>query len=319
VTDPRAPRVALIVGEGVGAEVMPHVLAVLDAAGARIEWQRVDVPQVTDETAPSLLDEAIAAVRSCRLALKTRLVGPGGAGAGTEAALLRGPRNPNVELRQTLGLYAGIRPIRSFTGLPTRYPGLDLVLIRENTEDVYRGIEHEVTAGVVQSLKVVTRAACERVTRFAFGYAAEHGRKRITFVHKANIMKRSDGLFLDVFRRIAAEHPAIEPRESIVDACCMQLVLDPYRYDVLLTGNLYGDILSSLGFGLAGGISAGLSINVGDDCRVFEAVHGDAPHLLGAGTANPLPLLRPAVALLRHLGQEAEAQRVRAAVSTVLE
>jgi isocitrate dehydrogenase (NAD+) len=318
-TGTRPPRVALVVGEGVGTEVMPHALRVLEAAGASIEWLRVDVPRVTDETAPSLLDAAVEAVRECGIGLKTRLLGPGGMGAGTEAAVLRGPRNPNVELRQRLGLFAGIRPIRSFAGLPTRYPGLDLVLIRENTEDVYRGIEHEITAGVVQSLKVVTRTACDRVTRFAFDYAAQNGRKRITFVHKANIMKRSDGLFLDVFRRIAAEHPEIETRESIVDACCMQLVLDPYKFDLILTGNLYGDILSSLGFGLAGGISAGLSINVGDDCRVFEAVHGDAPQILGAGTANPLPLLRPAVALLRHLGQEAAAQRIRAAVSQVLE
>jgi isocitrate dehydrogenase (NAD+) len=315
----KPPRVALVVGEGVGAELMPHVLNVLEAAGAAIEWRRVEVPRVTDESAASLLDEAVEAVRACGLGLKTRLIGPGGAGAGAEVALLRGPRNPNVELRQRLGLFAGIRPLRAFAGLPTRYPGLDLVLIRENTEDVYRGIEHEVTAGVVQSLKVVTRDACERVTRFAFDYAAQNGRKRITFVHKANIMKRSDGLFLEVFRRIAAKHPEIETRESIVDACCMQLVLDPYRFDVLLTGNLYGDILSSLGFGLAGGISAAISINVGEDCRVFEAVHGDAPHLLGAGTANPLPLLRPAVALLRHLGQEEEANRIRAAVSEVLE
>jgi isocitrate dehydrogenase (NAD+) len=313
------PRVALVVGEGVGAEVTPHVLRVLEAAGAEIDWRRVGVPRVTDESASSLLDEAVETVRACGTGLKTRLIGPGGAGAGDEVRVLRGPRNPNVELRQRLGLFAGIRPIRSFAGLPTKYPGLDLVLIRENTEDVYRGIEHEVTAGVVQSLKVVTRAACERVTRFAFDYAAQHGRKRITFVHKANIMKRSDGLFLDVVRRIAAEHPGIETHESIVDACCMQLVVDPYRFDVLLTGNLYGDILSSLGFGLAGGISAALSINVGDDCLVFEAVHGDAPHPLGAGTANPLPLLRPAVALLRHLGQEVQAQRLRAAVSCVLE
>jgi isocitrate dehydrogenase (NAD+) len=314
-----APRVALVVGEGVAAEAMPHALGVLEAAGARVDWLRVDVPRVTDESPPSLLDEAVEAVRACGLAFKSRLVGPGGAGAGGEVALLRGPRNPNVELRQRLGLFAGIRPIRTFEGLPTRYPDLDLVLIRENTEDVYRGIEHEVTAGVVQSLKVVTRAACERVTRFAFDYALEHDRKRITFVHKANILKRSDGLFLDVFRRFAAEHPAVETRESIVDACCMQLVLDPYRFDVILTGNLYGDILSSLGFGLAGGISAGLSINVGEGCRVFEAVHGDAPHLLGAGTANPLPLLRPAVALLRHLGQEQAADRIGAAVTGVLE
>ena len=313
------PRVALVVGAGVAAEAMPHVLAVLEAAGARLDWERVDVPPVTGESAPSLLDEAVEAVRGCGLGLKSRLIGPGGSGAGGEVALLRGPRNPNVELRQRLGLFAGIRPVRTFEGLPTRYPDLDLVLIRENTEDVYRGIEHEVTDGVVQSLKVVTRAACERVTRFAFAYAKEHERRQITFVHKANILKRSDGLFLDVFRRIAAEHADIETRESIVDACCMHLVLDPYRFDVILTGNLYGDILSSLGFGLAGGISAGLSINVGDGCRVFEAVHGDAPHLLGSGTANPLPLLRPAVALLRHVGQDEAADRIGAAVSQVLE
>ena len=192
-------------------------------------------------------------------------------------------------------------------------------MIRENSEDIYKGIEHEIVPGVVQSLKVVTREACDRIARYAFRISREYGREKVTFIHKGNIMKRSDGLFMETVRLVAEANPDIEYKEMIVDAACMQMVLWPKQFDVVLTGNLYGDILSSLGTGLAGGISVGHSIGIGDaGLRVFEAIHGDAPHLVGTRTANPLPVLTPAMELLRHIGQSEIADRLYQAASTVL-
>lgn len=309
------PRVALIVGaSGIGAETAPPVLAVLEAAGAEFDFVRVDVPTAVRRNTETVLREAAETIRDCRVALKTRLIGP-----GPDAVRVGpGPQNPNVALRQMLGLWASVRPIRTIPGLPTRYPDLDVLLIREITEGVYRGIEHEIVDGVVESMKVVSRGACQRIADYAFRIARRHGRKKITAIHKANIMKQSDGLFLDTVRSVAAGHPDIEVDDCIVDAACMRLVLDPYAFDVLLTDNLYGDIISNLGTGLAGGISAGHAINVGDDCHVFEAVHGDAPHLIGTGQANPLPLLTPATAMLRHFDRDREADLIDRAVTTVL-
>ena len=311
-------RVALIVGGGIAGEIVPPVLEIVARAGAEIDWQRVDLPLVDDSDLEQSLEEAVAAVSDCRVGLKTRLFTPSPNLESAHDEDAPGTRNPNVLLRRRLGLYAGVLPIRPLAGAKTRYPGVDLVLIRENTEDIYTGIEHEIVPGVVESLKVVTREACERITRFAFEAIRILDRKHLTFVHKANIMKMSDGLFLTVAREIAAENPDIGFREMIVDAACMQLILDPYQFDVLLTGNLYGDLLSNLGSGLAGGISGAHSINIGDEYRVFEAVHGDAPHLTGKGLANPLPLLSPAIALLQHLGEGAAADRITAAVGRVL-
>ncbi len=310
------PRVALIVGaSGIGAETAPPVLAILEAAGTDFDFVRVDVPTAVRRNTETVLREAADMIRDCRVALKTRLIGP-----GPDAVRVGpGPQNPNVALRQMLGLWASVRPIRSIPGLPTRYPDLDVLLIREITEGVYRGIEHEIVDGVVESIKVVSRAACQRIADYAFRIARRHSRKRITAIHKANIMKQSDGLFLDTVRSVAAGYSDIEIDDCIVDAACMRLVLDPYAFDVLLTDNLYGDIISNLGTGLAGGISAGHAINVGDDCHVFEAVHGDAPHLIGTGQANLLPLLTPATALLRHFDLDDEADRIDQAVTTVLE
>ena len=309
-------RVALIVGSsGVGAETAPPVLEILEAAGANFDFVRVDVPTAVRRNTGTVLREAAAAIRDCRVALKTRLIGP-----GPDAVRVGpGPQNPNVALRQMLGLWASVRPMRSIPGLPTRYPDLDVLLIREITEGVYRGIEHEIVDGVVESMKVVSRTACERIADYAFRIARRHSRKKITAIHKANIMKQSDGLFLDTVRSVATAYPDIEVNDCIVDAACMRLVLDPYEFDVLLTENLYGDIISNLGTGLAGGISAGHAINVGDDCHVFEAVHGDAPHLIGTGQANLLPLLTPATALLRHFELYDEADRIDQAVTKVLE
>ncbi len=310
------PRVALIVGaSGIGAETAPPVLAILEAVGAEFEFIRVDVPTAVRRNTETVLREAAETIRECRVALKTRLIGPG----PNAVRVGPGPQNPNVALRQMLGLWASVRPIRSIPGLPTRYPDLDVLLIREITEGVYRGIEHEIVDGVVESMKVVSRAACQRIADYAFRIALRHNRRKITAIHKANIMKLSDGLFLDTVRSVAAGYPDIEVDDCIVDAACMRLVLDPYEFDVLLTDNLYGDIISNLGTGLAGGISAGHAINVGDDCHVFEAVHGDAPHLIGTGQANLLPLLTPATALLRHFELYDEAGRIDQAVTTVLE
>ena len=310
------PQVALIVGSsGIGAETAPPVLEILNAAGAGFDFQRIDVPTAVRRNTETVLTEAADTIRACGVALKTRLIGP-----GPDAVRVGpGPQNPNVALRQMLGLWASVRPIRTIPGLPTRYPDLDVLLIREITEGVYRGIEHEIVDGVVESMKVVSRAACHRIADYAFRIARRHERRKITTIHKANIMKQSDGLFLDTVRTVATDYADIEIDDCIVDAACMRLVLDPYEFDVLLTENLYGDILSNLGTGLAGGISAGHAINVGDDCHVFEAVHGDAPHLIGTGQANLLPLLTPATALLRHFDRHDEADRIDQAVTRVLE
>lgn len=310
-------RVALIVGGGAGNEIVPPVLELLEAVDSPLEFVRVDVATATDGSAEEYLDEAVDAVRRHGLGLKTRLAG------STRGAEWHAGRNratsPNVELRRRLDLFAGIRPIVSQPGLGSRYPDLDLLLVRENTEDIYKGIEHEVVDGLIQSLKVVTRAACERITHFAFELARSEGRKKVTFIHKANIMKRSDGLFREVFHEIAAKYDDIESEDRIVDAACMHLVLDPYRFDVLLTGNLYGDIISSLGNGLAGGISNALSINIGDSERVFEAIYAPGEDSTGLGRVNPLPMVSAALALLRHVGAEDAAERIAGAIGRTLE
>ncbi len=306
--------VALIVGGGAGAHAIDPVLGLLDAAGARFDFHRVDVSVCGAETPEDYLEKAAAQVSKHGIALKTKIVGD------TRGAQWHSIGNtaisPNVALRQVLDLYAGVRPIRSQPGLPTRYPDLDLLLVRENTEDIYKGIEHEVVPGVVQSIKVVTQAACERIARYTFNMAAKHNRQKVTFIHKANIMKRSDGLFRETVSAVAAEFPKIEHEDRIVDAACMQLVLDPYRFDVVLTGNLYGDILSSLGSGLAGGISNAHAINIGDDSRVFEAIHGDKQASLDH--ANPLPVLSAGLALLRHFDEHTVADRIGNAIGTTL-
>ena len=319
-------RVALIVGGGISSEIVPPVLDVVAAAGARIEWDRVDVPTLPAGSMDAHLAQAVAAVERCGVGLKTRLTAPPPESSAAQADDLDaetddapGPMNPNVLLRRRLGLFAGVIPIRPLAGIPTRFPGVDLLLVREMTEDIYKGIEHEIVPGVVESLKVVTREACERITRFAYATLRALGRRHLTFVHKANIMKMSDGLFLATVRKVAAENPDVGYRELIVDAACMQLVLDPYPFDVLLMGNHYGDIVSNLGSGLAGGISGAHAINIGERYRVYEAVHGEAPHLEGTGRANPLPLLSPAIALLRYLDETAAADRIAGAVARVLE
>lgn len=303
-------EIALIVGGGINQEITPEVLRVIEAAGVKIAWKRVDVDATDYRGAIAQLQSAAEAVRSTGLALKTRLLTP--PGGPTDVS-----NNLNVALRRELELYAGVRAIRSLPGVSTRFPDLDLLIIRENSEDIYKGIEHEIVPGVIESIKVVTRQASERIARFAFETAIHLEREHLAFVHKANIMKKSDGLFLETVREVAEEYPQIPLRTVIVDAACMQLVLDPYQFDVLLMGNLYGDVLSSLCNGITGGISSSLGIDIGDDARIYEAVHGDAAELVGEGVANPLPLLTPVVDLLHYIEEGTAADRIAAAVEAV--
>ncbi len=298
-------RVTLIPGDGIGPEVTDAAVRVVAAAGAAIEWERLDAGQaVFEETGTPLPDAVIDSIRANRIALK----GPVGTPIGS------GFRSVNVTLRQALDLYACVRPVRSSPGVPTPFENVDLVIVRENTEGLYSGLEHRVTEGVVESLKVVTEKASLRIARYAFELAAREGRRTVTAVHKANIMKLSDGLFLDCVRSVAADYPGIELREAIIDACAMQLVRRPESFDVLVMDNLYGDILSDLCAGLVGGLGVTPGSNVGDECSVFEAVHGSAPDIAGKGRANPAAVIRSAAMLCAEIGETDAARRIEAAV-----
>ena len=302
-------KVILIPGDGIGPEVTAATVRVLEAAGAALEWEEHHagtgaLERCGDPLPASLLD----AVREARVALKGPVTTPVG----------KGFRSVNVGIRKALDLYANLRPVESLDGVPSRYTGIDLVVVRENTEGLYSGIEHEVVPGVVESLKIITRRASTRIAEFAFRYARRHRRERITAVHKANIMKLSDGLFLECFREVAARHPEVEADERIVDNMAMQLVVRPEAYDMLLLENLYGDILSDLSAGLVGGLGVSPGANIGEDCAVFEAVHGSAPDIAGQGVANPTALIRSGILLLEHLGHDEAAARVREALRRVL-
>ncbi|HET6372477.1 MAG TPA: isocitrate/isopropylmalate family dehydrogenase, partial [Candidatus Polarisedimenticolia bacterium] len=283
---PRRHTVTLVAGDGIGEEVAQSVAEILDAAEASVGWDRCLAGQRAQAKFGTPLPEALLeSIRTHKVALMGRLgapLAPLDSGAGPSA------EPPNVLLRKRLDLFASVRPARSMPGMRSRYEGIDLVVIRECTEDVYAGIEHEVVPGVVESLKVVTQAASLRIARFAFEYAVREKRRTVTCVHKANIMKMSDGLFLTSCREIAREYPGVAFKEAIADSCIMQLVLDPRRFDVLVMGNLLGDIISDLCAGLVGGIGTVPGINVGEGITVFEAIHGNAPHLEGEDRANPL-------------------------------
>jgi isocitrate dehydrogenase (NAD+) len=301
--------VTLIQGGGAGYDQVPAVQRVLAAAGAEVEWEEhLAGLAAVEHGLPPLPEELFASVRRSGLALKTKLLVPAGGPQG----------NYNVQFRRALGLFASVRPLKNLRGLPARFQGVDLLVIRELTEDLYAAIEHEIVPGVVQSIKVVTEAACRRFYRFAFEWARAHGRKAVHCVHKANILKLADGLFLECFRAVGRGFPEMKLSEIIVDNCCMQLVSRPARFDVLMMGNLYGDLVSDLGAGLVGGISATAGINVGDGLRVYESFHGGTREEIGAGRANPLPLLLPAIDLLEGVGQTDRAERLLAAVQDVL-
>ena len=310
-TRPTAPKIraTLIPGDGIGPEVTEAAVRVLDAAGVAIEWERVEAGgEVVSKYGTPVPEAALQSIRRLGLALKGPITTPVGEGF----------RSANVTLRQALDLYASVRPVKSIPGLPSRFEGVDLVVVRENTEGLYSGIEHRVTPGVVTSLKVVTERACLRISRYAFALAERQGRRKVTAVHKANIMKLTDGLFLECARKVAREHPSIEYDEIIIDNCAMQLVRDPTRFDVLLLENLYGDIMSDLCAGLVGGLGVVPGANIGDDCAVFEAVHGSAPDIAGKRLANPTAVILSAVELLRHAGESESAARIEAAVHAAL-
>ncbi len=301
-------RVTLISGEGIGPEVAAATRRILEAAGVKIEWEEIEGR--TDNSASpgqSVNQLAVESVRRNQVALK----GP------ITTAVAGGASSVNVALRKALELYANVRPVKNLPGVKTRYENVDIVLIRENTEDLYSGLEHEVVPGVVESLKIITESASSRIARFAFEYAKKNGRKKIHAIHKANIMKLSDGLFLKSTRVVAAQYPEVEYKELIVDNACMQMVVNPWQFDMLLLPNLYGDVMSDLGAGLVGGLGVVGSANIGDGVALFEAVHGTAPDIAGKGLANPTALVLSSLMMLAHLGERAAARRIEGALEKV--
>jgi isocitrate dehydrogenase (NAD+) len=305
-----AHRVTLIPGDGIGPELAEASRRVLDATGVAFEWEVVDAGEaVMAEYGTPLPDHVLESIKRNKVALKGPITTPVGEGF----------RSVNVTLRQALGLYANLRPARSIKGLVTRYEDVDLVIVRENTEDLYAGIEHMVGPDAAESIKIITRAASERIARFAFDYAVANGRRKVTAVHKANIMKLSDGLFLESCRTIAAHYDGrIEFEDRIVDNMCMQLVQKPDLYDVLVLPNLYGDIVSDLAAGLVGGLGVAPGANIGTEAAVFEPVHGSAPKYAGLNKANPTALILSGALMLRHLGLPADADRVETALREVI-
>jgi len=301
--------ITLIPGDGIGPEVTEATRRMLEAAGADLEY---DVQTAgTDALArygDPLPGEVIESVQRNGVALKGPVTTPVG----------KGFQSINVRLRQALELYANVRPVRTLPGVPARFEGVDLVVVRENTEGLYSGLEHEVVKGVVESLKIITERASTRIARYAFEFAKKHGRQRITAVHKANIMKLSDGLFLECFRRVAEEYPEIEADDRIIDNLCMQLVLRPEDYDMLLLENLYGDIVSDLAAGLVGGLGVVAGANIGERGMMFEAVHGSAPDIAGQNVANPLALMRSAIMMLEAIDKADVADRIRRALRYVV-
>jgi len=298
-------KVTLIPGEGIGPEVANATRRILEAAGVQIEWE--EIAGRADESSDQgqrVNQAAIESGRRNRVALK----GP------MATAIAGGAPSVNVALRKSLDLYANLRPVKNVPGVKSHFENVDLILVRENTEDLYSGLEHEVVPGVVESLKIITEKASTRIARFAFDYARRHGRRKIHAIHKANIMKLSDGLFLRSVRTVAAQFPEIQYQELIVDNACMQIVMDPLQFDMLLLPNLYGDVMSDLAAGLVGGLGVVPSANIGDNSAMFEAVHGTAPDIAGKGLANPTALLMSGLLMLDHLGERAAAQRIDAAL-----
>ena len=301
--------ITLIPGDGIGPEVTEAVVRIIDAAGVSIEWERHDAGVVAVErTGQTLPVDLIDSIRRNTVALKGPVTTPIGEGF----------TSVNVGLRKALDLYANLRPVWNLAGIDARFDGVDLVIVRENTEDLYAGLEHQVVPGVVESLKIITERASTRIAQFAFTHARRQGRKRVTAIHKANIMKLSDGLFLECSRRVAREYPEITYDERIVDAACMHLVVNPAQFDVLLLPNLYGDIVSDLCAGLVGGLGVVGAANLGTEMAVFEAVHGSAPDIAGKQIANPTALLLSAVLMLRHIDEGAAADRIMRGLDAVL-
>lgn len=301
-------QVTLIPGDGIGPEVAAAARRIVDATGVKVSWNEVSARSVTDRREDrDLHSDWLESIRRDRVALKGPMATP----------IAEGHRSLNVALRQALELYANVRPVRNLPGLTTRYENVNLVIIRENTEGLYAGLEHTVVPGVVESLKIVTERASLRIARFAFEYARRHQRRRVCAVHKANILKLSDGLFLNCARRLAKEYPEIEYGELIIDNACLQLVLQPADFDVLLMENLYGDIVSDLCAGFVGGLGIVPSANIGTEHAVFEAVHGTAPDIAGKNRANPTAITLSAALMLDHWGEGLAARAIRTALARV--
>ena len=301
-------KVTLIPGEGIGPEVATATRRILEAAKVQIEWE--EIAGRSDNSADqgqSVNQDAVESVRRNHVALK----GP------MATAVAGGAPSVNVALRKALDLYANLRPVKNVPGVKSRFENVDLIIVRENTEDLYSGLEHEVVPGVVESLKIITQKASTRIAKFAFEYAKRHNRKKVHAIHKANIMKLSDGLFLKSVRTVAQQFPSIEYKELIVDNACMQMVMDPLQFDVLLLPNLYGDVMSDLAAGLVGGLGVVPSANIGDECAMFEAVHGTAPDIAGKGFANPTALLMSSALMLDYLGERTTAERIQKALERV--
>jgi isocitrate dehydrogenase (NAD+) len=303
-----AHKITLIPGDGIGPEVTRAAVRILEATGVKFEWETfiagAEAFEKYKEYIPKELTESI---ERTHVGLKGPVSTPIGGGFASI----------NVALRQKFELYANFRPIRNLPHIPTRYPDVDLIIVRENTESLYSGLEHEVVPGVVESLKIITEKASTRIARFAFEYARKNNRKKIHAIHKANIMKLSDGLFLRCARTVAKDYPEITYGEHIVDNTCMQLVMNPYQYDMLVMENLYGDIISDLCAAFVGGLGFVPSANLGDHCAIFEAVHGSAPDIAGKNLANPTAILRSALLMLRHLGEHDAALKIRNALEKV--
>jgi isocitrate dehydrogenase (NAD+) len=303
-----AYKVTLIPGDGIGPEVTQAAVRVLEATGLKFEWESFAAgAEAYEKYKEYIPKELIESIERTHVGLKGPVTTPIGGGFASI----------NVELRRKFELYANFRPIRNLPHIPTRYPDVDLIIVRENTEGLYSGIEHEVVPGVVESLKIITEKASTRISRFAFEYARKHKRKKIHAIHKANIMKLSDGLFLKCSRAVSKEYPEITYGEHIVDNTCMQLVLNPYQYDMLLMENLYGDIISDLCAAFVGGLGMVPSGNFGEECAIFEAVHGSAPDIAGKNLANPTAVIRCSLLMLRHLGEFEAALKIRHALDTV--
>src|SRR5438093_1257604 len=301
-------KITLIPGDGIGPEVTEATVKVVEAAGIEVEWERLSAgAEAYAKYGKYLPDELLESIRRNHVAIKGPVSTPIGEGFPSI----------NVTLRKTLNLFANFRPIKNLPGVKSRYENVDIIVVRENTEDLYSGLEHIVVPGVVVSLKIITAEASTRIARFAFDYARRKNRKKISAIHKANIMKLSDGLFLECVREVARLYPEIQYEEMIVDNTCMQMVLDPGQFDVMLLENLYGDIVSDLGAGLVGGLGLVPGANLGEECAVFEAVHGSAPDIAGKGWANPTALMLSSILMLRHLGQDDVACRIDKALQHV--
>jgi isocitrate dehydrogenase (NAD+) len=302
--------ITLIPGDGIGPEVASNVVRIIEAAGVDVQWETYYAgAQALEKFGETLPKELLDSIVRNKVALKGPITTPVG----------KGFTSVNVGLRKTLDLYANLRPVRALPNVPCRYPELDLIVVRENTESLYAGLEHVVVPGVVESLKIITEKASTRIARFAFEHAKSESRKKVTAVHKANIMKLSDGLFLECFRKVSADYPEITADDKIVDNACMQLVMRPEQFDVMLLENLYGDIVSDLCAGLVGGLGLVPGANIGEKGAVFEAVHGSAPDIAGQGIANPTALLQSGILMLRYIGEREAADRIEKAMLMVFE